>query len=277
MKTLIIGKRSFLSKKLSKKIKDSKIISTNDFLKFNSKKISNLVKDKKYNIIINSFFPSQKIPSIDNYSEFVLRSLIPLSKILDNIAFKKINKIIYSSSSSIYFQSYEFRNNKKHDLYSLAKILSENILKTYSKKNKVSIVIARIFNIYGDEDEHSIVSKIIESYNKKKRLYLYNNGQSIRDFINVEDVVTIYKKILKSSIQGDIDVGTGYGIKIKDIIQKLKKRNFIIKNIKIDEQDRSIAKISRWKKKIKVGSLTNLEKYLIQRLKLNRSLKLKKY
>ena len=94
MKTYIIGKRSNLSIELYKKIKKSKIISSEEF--------KNLKLESKSNLIINNFFPSSKISKLNNYNEFINLSLSNLTKALDKIEIKKINKIIYSSSSSVY-------------------------------------------------------------------------------------------------------------------------------------------------------------------------------
>ena len=53
MTTLIIGKRSNLSKELNSKITNSKVISSDEFLKLKLKSNSNL--------IINAFFPSFEV------------------------------------------------------------------------------------------------------------------------------------------------------------------------------------------------------------------------
>ena len=67
MKTYIIGKRSNLSIELYKKIKKSKIISSEEF--------KNLKLESKSNLIINNFFPSSKISKLNNYNEFINLSL----------------------------------------------------------------------------------------------------------------------------------------------------------------------------------------------------------
>ena len=77
MTTLIIGKRSNLSKELNSKITNSKVISSDEFLKLKLKSNSNL--------IINAFFPSFEISNLNNYNEFIHLSLFNLTKALDQI------------------------------------------------------------------------------------------------------------------------------------------------------------------------------------------------
>ena len=71
MKTLIFGKRSYLSKELKKKIKNSSIYSLENFS-------YNKLKNQKYNLIINSFYSSMMLKKIKNYQTFYQKSLYEL-------------------------------------------------------------------------------------------------------------------------------------------------------------------------------------------------------
>jgi dTDP-4-dehydrorhamnose reductase len=68
MKTLIFGKKSYLSAEINKKINNSFIFSIEDFIQ-NKNKIEKLKKEK-INIIINSFFSSSKLTDIKDYEFF---------------------------------------------------------------------------------------------------------------------------------------------------------------------------------------------------------------
>ena len=74
MKTIIIGKRSFISKELKKKIPNSSLVSAEEFIDKNFK-INN-----KVNIIINSFYPVSKLHNIESYENFFEKSIISLSR-----------------------------------------------------------------------------------------------------------------------------------------------------------------------------------------------------
>ena len=99
MINLIIGKNSNLTSSLVKDLRNCFIISLNEL---NFKNIENIFKDKKINIIINQFYPAKKLSNIQNYESFYDQSILKVAKFLDNLNHKKINKIIYSSSSSVY-------------------------------------------------------------------------------------------------------------------------------------------------------------------------------
>ena len=57
MQTIILGKRSYISKNLSANIKNSKIYSLEDFIDLYKK----YYYSKKISLIINSFYPSSKL------------------------------------------------------------------------------------------------------------------------------------------------------------------------------------------------------------------------
>ena len=124
IKTYIIGTGNF-SFNLSKKIKFSQIYSTKNFLK----EISVINENKsKINIIINSFFSSKKIHEINKYNDFVIRTVFNISKILDSLKPKIINKIIYTSSSSVYGSiNSQFLNveDNNREVYAAFKISAE--------------------------------------------------------------------------------------------------------------------------------------------------------
>ena len=80
-KTIIFGKRTFLSDALNKKIKNSIVISIDDYL--NDIKILKNYSNKKINIIINSFFPSSHLSKNFTYYEFYKKSIEDLSRLLD--------------------------------------------------------------------------------------------------------------------------------------------------------------------------------------------------
>jgi FlaA1/EpsC-like NDP-sugar epimerase len=272
MTTIIIGKRSNLSKELKKNIVDSKIVSSNDFSKLKLKSNSNL--------IINSFFPSLDISNIDNYSKFINLSLSNLTKALDVIDISKIKKVIYTSSSSVYgldvdLITYDKRNR---NLYAKGKLLAETIIINFCKKNNISYIIARLFNVYGDNDKFSIIAKLINCYKNKNYFYLYNLGSAIRDFINYKQISHIYNKMLKSKSNGIFDIGCGKGFQIKDLINFLGNKNFNFIKKRVDEISISIAKknifnesldseylIKYLKKKLKIKKKSNFKKHTIQK------------
>ena len=266
MKTIILGKRSYLSNKLKLSIPSSSLYNLNEFRKFYSN------NKKKFNLIINIFYPSSKLSSIKSYQNFFELGINNLSSILDNLNHKYINKIIYTSSSSIYGSINEHNysddiNNRQ--LYSSTKLLNEITLNNYCQKKKIQLIITRLFNMYGPNENFSIIHKLIKNIKSKKKITVYNHGNSIRDFIHVNDVCKIYVKLLNTKESNIYDIGSGYGTKIRDIISflKISKNKLIFNKKKITEINNSVANISKIKEITNNINFIKVEDFLKKEVK----------
>ena len=81
MKTIILGARSNLTKSLKKEINNPIIFSSENIEKRDYfKKIP-----KKFNLIINLFYPTSKLENIDNYVNFFHKNIILSSKFLESV------------------------------------------------------------------------------------------------------------------------------------------------------------------------------------------------
>ena len=141
IQNIIIGKNSFVTKHILKYLKNSKVYSANDL---NIKEFINEInKFNKINIIFNNFFPSNSLNklSLSDYSKFCYLSLNRTIVLLKNIKPSKINKIIYTSSSSVNDIALNLNNTNKdnfnRELYSSFKFAVEKLILNYAnKKNK---------------------------------------------------------------------------------------------------------------------------------------------
>jgi FlaA1/EpsC-like NDP-sugar epimerase len=274
MKTIIFGKRSNLTASIVKKLKNFEVISSNN-IDYNKLRSENILKR---NFIFNNFYPAYKLNDLEpkQYDDFLDNSLVNLVKILSCLNPKKINKIIYTSSSSIYgldedlkFTELDKFNRK---IYAALKYSAEKIIQNFCQKNKVNFYIMRLFNTYGDnKDKFSFIEKLINTKKNKLNLTLINNGISLRDFINVNDVALIYKKFIKKTYKtGIYDIGTGQGILVKNLVDfvNIDKKKIINKKGP-SETTNSIADLKKLKKNIGELKFKSLENYLRTRLKIS--------
>jgi len=244
MITIIIGKNSNLSKELSKNIENIILVSSLDVIdELNSISIP---KEKKVNIIFNNFQTATKLNNIENPIEYIERSIGVTAKVLDYIKDSSwnINKIIYTSSSSVYGNNilcHEQDELKPLNLHASLKISNEKLIEKFCIENRIDYTITRIFNMYGGDDKFSIISKIINSYKNDELLTIVNNGNSIRDFIHIYDVVMIYKVILEAKNINVINIGTGKGTSVRNIIDFLKNRGLILKTTTITRKELKIS------------------------------------
>lgn len=154
------------------------------------------------------------------------------------------------------------------NLHASLKVANEKLVEKFCIENSIDYTIARIFNMYGGDDNFSIISKIIKAYKNNEELNIVNNGNAIRDFIHIEDVVDIYSKILDKKDIKILNIGSGNGSSIKNILDFLNNHNIKIKtkNIQREELKISTADISKLKELLKKDTFFGVEDYLKKEL-----------
>lgn len=271
--TVIIGERSNLSFSLAKRFSHSQVFSASSL----SQSLLQLdqFKDKKVNIIFNNFQPSEGLSSFIDPCKYIELSISLTVKVLmyliQNGAL--INQIIYTSSCSVYGNSI-----KTGDYFELSpigipatlKYLNEQFLTEVCKNNDLNLIITRIFNMFGRNDNFSVISKIINSYKNQIPLSIRNDGKSVRDFIHINNVVDVYEKLLDEPLRkfDIIDVGSGQEKSLADILSYLSKNGYIIntETSSSREINFSQANITKIQKIVDVSSFIDVDLFLLSKL-----------
>jgi len=282
MQNIIIGKNSSLTKRNVKFLKNFTVLSVNEL---NQKNIEmKITQNKRINLILNNFFPSKFLNDLShsNYRQFCNLSLERLIFLLERIPTKKINKIIYTSSSAVHRLSNNISDEKQdkfnRQLYSSFKLAAEKLIINYANSNNKDYFIMRLFNTYGDkDDEFSFIEKIIRAKKNDDHITLINKGISLRDFVHLDDVAKIYNLFLIKKIKkGIYDIGTGKGVLIKDLIQITKIKSKKIKRVnKIEEIQNSIADTKKLLSQLPNFKFKELTQYLQKELNLTNNLNFK--
>ena len=251
-KIIIVGKRSNLSNSIKKYISDATVLSTKQIKKLEEILIKNEKSTIIYNTACKSTLINQKIdPELFSYYSF--GNLSEFIKIcLKNET--KVEKIIYTSTSALYGNN-KFSNEdspcKIYNLYASLKFSSELLLKKYILPSKIKLIITRLFNMYGGDDQFSIISKIGNAIQQNQRLPINNYGKSIRDFISINDVTEIYKLLIFKDFDGIINISSGKGYSISRIIkiaEDIFQKKLDIKHMKFDEIKVSIGSNEKLRK-----------------------------
>ncbi len=237
MRTLIIAKESNLSKHLHSKIENSTLISSREIRE--NIEILSQYKNEKINIIFNNFQVSTELNNLQNSSEYITNAILITSIVLEYFKKSDINKIIYTSSSSVYGNNIlctETDEVKPLNLHSSLKIANEKLIEKYCNDRKIDFTITRIFNMYGGDDKFSVISKILNAARNNQEITIVNGGNAIRDFIHIDDVVLIYAELLNVEVKV-LNIGTGNGVSIKSLLDFLHYRglDLKVKNIQRDE------------------------------------------
>jgi len=197
---------------------------------------------------------------------------------------KKVKKIIYASSMSVYGNIIkknlsENENVNPVSFYGVSKLSSEKYLSLLSPN--VNYLILRMFNVYGPGQNlkdlnQGMVSIYLSQYLYKKKILVKGSVERIRDFIYIDDVVNIWVKSINNNIKNEIfNVGTGIGYSVKNLIKLISNTaNIKVINPTKGDQFKIVSNNKKLKKYFKLINFVNLKlgvekfkKYAIAQLK----------
>ena len=110
-------------------------------------------------------------------------------------------------------------------IYGQAKLLSTKYLINIFRKKDFPVTILRLYQAYGPkQDFNRLIPIVIKACGKNKK-FPCSDGNQLRDFLYIDDVVDAILKALNSEeARGQIiNIGTGKPKKVKNIIEYIKK------------------------------------------------------
>jgi ADP-L-glycero-D-manno-heptose 6-epimerase len=140
---------------------------------------------------------------------------------------------LYASSASVYGGGSAFKENRECEaplnVYAYSKFLLDQIVRRRWQKRTAQIVGLRYFNVYGMREAHkgrmaSVAYHFYNQYRAEGRVKLfegcdgYGNGEQLRDFVSIEDVVKVNMYFLDNPHKSGIfNLGTGQAQSFNDV------------------------------------------------------------
>ncbi len=281
MSILITGSAGFIGYHLTKKIlkKNIKVIGTDNInnyydIKLKKDRIQQLKKNKKFIFYkvdlseykkLNNVIKKHKIKyivhlaaqagvrySILNPKTYFKSNLEGFFNILEISRINKIKHLIFASTSSVYGNTDKLPLKETHrtdhplTFYAATKKSNEVMAHSYSHIYKLPCTGVRFFTVYGPLGRPDMaLYKFTNNIIKNKSVELYNNGNHLRDFTYIDDIVdgvfSLIKKYPKKSVPYDIyNIGNGSPKKLLEYlkhIEKNLKRNSKIKKLPLQPGD----------------------------------------
>ena len=218
---------------------DKKHLSSRSDIRFISKDIRNineLPQDITY-IVHAAASPDNR-----NHVSNPIETIATITKGTDNLidsAFKlpNLQKFIYLSSGQVYGKTIPNKKliseldfgpldcNKITAVYPESKRLAEATCCAYASQYKLPIVIARPFSFIGPYQSLSkpwAINNFINDALNNKTIRIIGNGEPLRSYMYPSDLVVWILKILASGkINTSYNVGSPFGISLKDVAEKI--------------------------------------------------------
>lgn len=163
-------------------------------------------------------------------------NIIGTINLLNNMVAYHVPKIIFSSSAAVYGMPNKNIIDEETELnpinyYGFTKQESEKIIEYYHKIYNIQYISLRYFNVagdvlnYTDPEANNIFPIIMEVITgKRNNLTIFGDDYNtpdhtcVRDYIHVSDLVDAHIKALNVNYNGAINLGTGKGYSVKELV-----------------------------------------------------------
>tara|TARA_B100000768_G_scaffold101692_2_gene94720 strand:+ start:1345 stop:2232 length:888 start_codon:yes stop_codon:yes gene_type:complete len=207
---IILGAQGFIGINLIKLLSNKKInligvgnksLNKNFLNKLNCKFIcTNIFEKKLYDKYININSTVIFLASIQNKN-----FIVNFTSLINHFKKKKIKKIIFLSSSSLYGNNKSIINEEAvlkpinsqgHFFLKLEKIIAKNLY-----KSKISTIILRVFNVYGPyRKKRGLIEQMIISFLKNEKINIQSKS-FLRSYIGVKDLCKIIDTFIKYDLK----------------------------------------------------------------------------
>lgn len=169
------------------------------FIKMNladKEAISDLFSSEKFDIVIHLGAQAGVRYSIENPYAYIDSNIMGMMNVLEGARHNPVKHLIYASSSSVYGGNtktpFSTDDNVDHpvSLYAATKKSNELMAHTYSNLYKIPTTGLRFFTVYGPMGRPDMAYfKFVNRIVKNEPIDVFNNGDMMRDFTYVDDIV----------------------------------------------------------------------------------------
>ena len=185
-------------------LKDSRLRILQEFEQFEFSKIdiadrglmTRLFEQTEFQSVVNLAAQAGVRYSIENPSAYVDSNLVGFGNILEGCRHAKVKQLIYASSSSVYGANRKLpfseadRVDHPISLYAATKKANELMAYAYSHLYGLDTVGLRFFTVYGPWGRPDMaLFKFTKGILNNEPIPVYNEGDMIRDFTYIDDVV----------------------------------------------------------------------------------------
>ena len=206
-----------------------------------------ITKDKEIVFNLLGVTGSPKI-NIEKPASFMMSNIYCAINLLMAAQISKVKKYLYTSTYGVYAHSTIMKEDdvwktfpSENDKFAgWAKRIGELQIEAFKiEYNFESLHIVRPANIYGpyanfDPKNSMVIPSLIRRIIKGENpLIVWGNGTAIRDFIFSADVAEAMIQVIQKKIEKPINIGSGRGISIKELVNTLLSSEIIKKKPKV--------------------------------------------
>lgn len=172
--------------------------------------VMEIFESEKPDIVINLAAQAGVRYSLENPHAYITSNINGFTNILEACRHHKVEQLIYASSSSVYgantSKPFSTTDNIDHpiSLYAATKKANELMAHTYSHLYRLPTTGLRFFTVYGPWGRPDMaLFKFTKAILEDRPIDVYNNGDMLRDFTYVDDIVESINRLVKLTPEPD--------------------------------------------------------------------------
>lgn len=165
-----------------------------------------------------------------SFHRYVTHNVLVTQRLLEESKGRKLKRFVFASSSSVYGDVAELLHEDLRPLpkspYGITKLSAEHLCRLYHLEYKVPVVSLRFFSVYGPRQRPDMAfSKFCQALLNETPITVYGDGNQVRDFTYVEDVVEcITRALVGDNVVGEvINVGGGSPCTLMQALETLER------------------------------------------------------
>lgn len=199
-----------------------------------------LFEKEKFEMVVNLAAQAGVRYSISHPYSYMQSNLVGFLNILEACRHNNIPKLVFASSSSVYGMNEKvpYEEDDKVDtpvsLYAASKKSNELMAHCYSKLYGMQCIGLRFFTVYGPWGRPDMSPFLFaNALRDGKPIKVFNNGDMIRDFTYIDDIVegtirTIDRDIPLNKRENGVayriyNIGCSHPVKLMDFIEEMEK------------------------------------------------------
>jgi nucleoside-diphosphate-sugar epimerase len=139
--------------------------------------------------------PGVRLSWAAGFPTYVAQNVLATQRLLEACRNAQISRLVYASSSSVYGNAVRYPTEESdlpapHSPYGVTKLAGEQLCGLYAANWKLPTVALRYFTVYGPRQRPDMgFHRFVESVLADQPLPLFGDGEQVRDFTYVGDVV----------------------------------------------------------------------------------------
>jgi UDP-glucose 4-epimerase len=168
------------------------------------------------------------IPYCDAHpAETIRTNVFGTQCVLDSIARSgAVRRLVFASTAAVYAPTGDAINEtglvQPIDIYGISKRCGEEMVELFERREGVSCISARLFNVIGPRETNPhLLPDIIEQLTVTDGRLELGNLLPTRDYIYVDDVSDGLVRLLESDVRGSVNVGTGAAYSAREMVGEI--------------------------------------------------------